>query len=136
FVDGDVEKDSESDGEEAEDEEDIVDQINDTSVINLESLSLVKEGEDNLVEDASKEADQTENKDEGNDTQAEAEAEDDSEEEEEDDPELIKSLTKQRQKAIKAAHGRRRVVTSRNSYKDKGGKSSQNSKLHKQLSSW
>ncbi|KAL9144254.1 hypothetical protein ABFS82_14G285200 [Erythranthe guttata] len=135
FVDGDVEKDSESDGEEAEDEEDTVDQINDTSVVNLESLSLVKEGEDNLVEDASKEADQTENNLEGNDKQAEAE--DDSEEdEEEDDPELLKSLTKQRQKAIKAAHGRRRVVTSRNSYKDKGGKSSQNSKLHKQLSSW
>lgn len=66
----------------------------------------------------------------------------DSEEEEEeqighdDDPELIKRLSKQRQRAIQAARGRRKVITSRNSYKDKGGKSSHNSKIQKQLNSW
>ncbi|KAL1535218.1 non-specific serine/threonine protein kinase [Salvia divinorum] len=65
-------------------------------------------------------------------------ADDNSEKDEEhdDDPELEKRLTKQRQHAIQAARGRRKGTTSRNSYKDKGGKSSHNSKIQKQLSSW
>lgn len=54
-------------------------------------------------------------------------------EEQDDDPELEKRLTKQRQRAIQAARGRRKGITSRNSYKDKGGKSSHNSKIQKQL---
>ena len=58
------------------------------------------------------------------------------EEEQDDDPELEKRLTKQRQRAIQAAGGRRKGITSRNSYKDKGGKSSHNSKIQKQLGSW
>ncbi|GMH08735.1 hypothetical protein Nepgr_010575 [Nepenthes gracilis] len=53
-----------------------------------------------------------------------------------DDAELLKRLSKQRQQAMAAAHGRRRNLTSRNSYKDRGGKSSQNSKIQKQLSGW
>ena len=65
-------------------------------------------------------------------------ADDNSEKEEEhdDDPELEKRLTKQRQRAIQAARGRTKGITSRNSYKDKGGKSSHNSKIQKQLGSW
>lgn len=65
-------------------------------------------------------------------------ADDDSENEEEqiDDPELEKRLSKQRQRAIQAARGRRKGITSRNSYKDKGGRSSHNSKIQKQLGSW
>ncbi|XP_047969052.1 uncharacterized protein LOC125212799 [Salvia hispanica] len=62
-------------------------------------------------------------------------ADDNSEKEEEHDdgPELEKRLTKQRQRAIQAARGRTKGITSRNSYKDKGGKSSHNSKIQKQL---
>lgn len=56
--------------------------------------------------------------------------------EDEDDPELEKRLSKQRQRAIQAARGRRKGITSRNSYKDKGGRSSHNSKIQKQLSIW
>lgn len=62
--------------------------------------------------------------------------EEEEEAESEDDPELEKSLSKQRKKAIQAAHRGKRNFASRNTYKDKGGKSSQNSKVHKQLSGW
>lgn len=58
------------------------------------------------------------------------------EDEDEDDPELVKRLNKQRRRAIQAAHGGRRNLTSRNTYKDKGGRSSHNSKIQKQLSNW
>lgn len=55
---------------------------------------------------------------------------------EEGDAELTKRLGKQRRRAIASAH-RRQNLTSRNSYKDKGGKSSQNSKIQKQqLGGW
>lgn len=80
-----------------------------------------------------------------NDTRVETQAgcdsgsEEEEEEEEEHDSknlELIKSLNKQRKRAIQSARGRRKAITSRNTYKDKGGKSSHNSKIQKQLSSW
>ncbi|XP_043691853.1 serine/threonine-protein kinase rio2-like isoform X1 [Telopea speciosissima] len=54
----------------------------------------------------------------------------------ESDDELMKRLNKQRRRAIAAAHGGRRALASRNSYKDKGGKTSHNSKIQKQLSGW
>lgn len=62
--------------------------------------------------------------------------EDEGESESESDAELEKSLSKQRRKAIQAARRGKRNFASRNTYKDKGGKSSQNSKIHKQLSGW
>ena len=43
FVDGDAEEDPGSDSEETEDEQAIVDQTNDDSIKNFESLSLVRE---------------------------------------------------------------------------------------------
>lgn len=70
------------------------------------------------------------------------EIQDDSDKEEdnqsaiENDAELNKSLNKQRKRAVAAARGGRRSFASRNSYKDKGGKSSQNSRVQKQLCSW
>ncbi|KAL9342817.1 hypothetical protein Peur_063248 [Populus x canadensis] len=70
------------------------------------------------------------------------EIQDDSDKEEdnqsaiENDAELNKSLNKQRKRAVAAARGGRRSFASRNSYKDKGGKSSQNSRIQKQLCSW
>ncbi|KAG0540485.1 hypothetical protein BDA96_03G413200 [Sorghum bicolor] len=54
---------------------------------------------------------------------------------EEDDAELAKQLNKQRKKAIAAAHGRRRPVSSRNAYKDKG-KGTMNSKIQRQACKW
>ncbi|XP_061361997.1 uncharacterized protein LOC133305772 isoform X2 [Gastrolobium bilobum] len=54
----------------------------------------------------------------------------------ENEAELAKSLNKQRQRAIATSHRGRKTFASRNSYKDKGGRSSHNSKIQKQLSSW
>ena len=53
----------------------------------------------------------------------------------EEDAELTKKLNKQRKKAIAAAHGRRRPVSSRNDYKDKG-KGTMNSKIQRQVCKW
>ncbi|XP_011073929.1 serine/threonine-protein kinase rio2-like [Sesamum indicum] len=158
FVDGDAEEDPGSDSEETEDEQAIVDQTNDDIIKNFESLSLVREGEDDLPEgnlenrqyimdqDTSKEHSGKGHKPHKNRLEHENNAGDeaqvkrghDSEEDEQtdDDPELVKRLSKQRQRAIQAARGRRKVITSRNAYKDKGGRSSHNSKIQKQLSSW
>ncbi|PIA48504.1 hypothetical protein AQUCO_01400824v1 [Aquilegia coerulea] len=46
---------------------------------------------------------------------------------------LEKSLNKHRRDAIKRTRGKRRSLSSRNTYKDKGGKSSNNSKVQKQF---
>ncbi|KAJ4958938.1 hypothetical protein NE237_026049 [Protea cynaroides] len=54
----------------------------------------------------------------------------------ESDDALMKSLNKQRRRAIAAAQGGRKAFASRNSYKDKGGKTSQNSKIQKQMRGW
>lgn len=62
--------------------------------------------------------------------------EEDNQNADENDAELMKSLAKQRRRAMAAARRGRKSVASRNSYKDKGGKSSNNSKIQKQLSSW
>lgn len=60
----------------------------------------------------------------------------DESEENENDGELVKRLNKQRRRAIAAVHRGGKTIASRNSYKDKGGRSSHNSKIQKQLSSW
>ncbi|CAO1944136.1 unnamed protein product [Urochloa humidicola] len=62
-------------------------------------------------------------------------SDDDDDDEEEEDAELTKKLNKQRKKAIAAAHGRRRPVSSRNAYKDKG-KGTMNSKIQRQACKW
>ena len=62
--------------------------------------------------------------------------EEDNQKADENDAELMKSLAKQRRYAIAIARKGRKNIASRNSYKDKGGKSSNNSKIQKQLSSW
>lgn len=54
----------------------------------------------------------------------------------EDDPELERRLDKQRQRAIAAAHGKRRSHASRNSSKDKGGKRSHNAKTQMKSLLW
>ncbi|KAJ3708240.1 hypothetical protein LUZ61_011945 [Rhynchospora tenuis] len=60
----------------------------------------------------------------------------DASEDNENDGELAKRLDKERKRAIAAAHGRRKLITSRNSYKDKGRKSSLNSKVQRQALKW
>ncbi|CAL4953338.1 unnamed protein product [Urochloa decumbens] len=59
----------------------------------------------------------------------------DDDDDEEEDAELTKKLNKERKKAIAAAHGRRRPVSSRNAYKDKG-KGTMNSKIQRQACKW
>ncbi|KAL3717285.1 hypothetical protein ACJRO7_008805 [Eucalyptus globulus] len=59
----------------------------------------------------------------------------DESEENANDAELVKRLNKQRRRAIAAVHRGGKTIASRNSYKDKGGRSSHNSKIQKQLSS-
>ncbi|KAK6930468.1 hypothetical protein RJ641_004562 [Dillenia turbinata] len=65
-----------------------------------------------------------------------SEKDEDNEDVNEVDAELSKRLNKQRRRAIAAAHSGRRIISSRNTYKDKGGKSSLNSKIQKQLNKW
>ncbi|KAJ4810390.1 Serine/threonine-protein kinase rio2 [Rhynchospora pubera] len=57
-------------------------------------------------------------------------------EDNENDDELAKRLDKERKRAIAAVRGRRKLITSRNSYKDKGRKSSLNSKVQRQALKW
>ncbi|XP_039053198.1 serine/threonine-protein kinase rio2-like [Hibiscus syriacus] len=59
--------------------------------------------------------------------------EDDEQKGDEYETELVKSLAKQRRRAMAASRKGHKNTTSRNSYKDKGGKSSNNSKIQKQL---
>lgn len=54
----------------------------------------------------------------------------------ESDPVLMKRLNRQRKRAIAVAQGGRKALSSRNSYKDKGGKSSHNSKMQRQACKW
>ncbi|KAH0724350.1 hypothetical protein KY284_000215 [Solanum tuberosum] len=124
LIEGELEKQSDSDDEGTADEEDGED--TNTNVKQLESLHLVKEDVNHQAGDDKHD----DNHQVGDEHDPEEEAES------EDDPELEKSLSKQRRKAIQAAHRGKRNFASRNTYKDKGGKSSQNSKVHRQLSGW
>lgn len=126
LIEGELEKQSDSDDEGTADEEDGED--TNTNVKQLESLHLVKEDVNHQAGD--------DKHDDNHQVGDEHDPEEEEEAESEDDPELEKSLSKQRRKAIQAAHRGKRNFASRNTYKDKGGKSSQNSKVHKQLSGW
>lgn len=126
LIEGELEKQSDSDDEGTADEEDGED--TNTNVKQLESLHLVKEDVNHQAGD--------DKHDDNHQVGDEHDPEEEEEEESEDDPELEKSLSKQRRKAIQAAHRGKRNFASRNTYKDKGGKSSQNSKVHKQLGGW
>lgn len=104
------------------------------------TIKVIQE-EDNRIEQEQSvhEGPQTENggnsEDEGQ-TECGPAAEEDRQVDQEDDLELNKRLNKQRRRAIQAAHGRRKSLTSRNTYKDKGGRSSHNSKIQGQLGGW
>ncbi|KAJ6816413.1 serine/threonine-protein kinase rio2 [Iris pallida] len=65
-----------------------------------------------------------------------AEKDDNGDPSDDDDPLLTKRLSKQRRKAVAAARGGQKSLSSRNSYKDKGGKASQNSKAQREACNW
>ncbi|CAN0891317.1 Serine/threonine-protein kinase RIO2 [Linum grandiflorum] len=157
FIEGEIEADSGTDSEEVEDEEHIS-ETNETSIANLDSLQLEEQGEQNTSEEDG-EKDETREERETTEINAlateinelatetnelatesnELATEDDSEEDEDsqaEDAELAKRLDKHKKRAIAAARGRKTRISARNQYKDKGGKSSQNSKIQKKLSGW
>ncbi|KAL6573404.1 hypothetical protein OROHE_001863 [Orobanche hederae] len=145
FMDKDLEEARGSDCEGSEDEEDNADPVNGASLKNFESLSLgdnllETSNGNNVQEDISNEHSQTGSKPvQSRQIENEDNAVDDTQdgsEDDENDPQLMKSLSKQRQQAIKAARGRRKIITSRNTYKDKGGRSSHNSKIQTQSDIW
>ncbi|XAR63555.1 Non-specific serine/threonine protein kinase [Bertholletia excelsa] len=137
FAEGDLEKDLGSDDEGTSDEDHILDETDECNVKSFDSLCLVERH--GQIVACGKEDDVEKNQqltEAGwrNGTQLQ-EQEEENKDIEEDDPELAKRLNKQRRRAIAAAHRGRKNFASRNSYKDKGGRSSHNSKIQKQLNS-
>lgn len=141
FIEGGIEKDRNSDSEGTEDEEN-ESESNETINRTLDTLRLLEKEEhsSNSVEDGKVDENQQSCETSQNIGSESGEASDKEEESRTldtgDDAELVKRLNKQRRRAIASARGGRRSLASRNSYKDKGGKSSHNSKLKKQLSNW
>ncbi|KAL3507006.1 hypothetical protein ACH5RR_032388 [Cinchona calisaya] len=152
FTGGDLEKDLGSDVEESQDEH----IQKDGHIEVFDSLSLAKV-DDNPVEPGGTSNKDIEIQDEGNsgheeqvdlgtcpeeakqvDHEGDTEAvpKEDRQVDREDDPELTKRLNRQRRQAVQAVHGGRKFFASRNSYKDKGGRSSHNSKIQKQFGNW
>ncbi|KAL0652238.1 hypothetical protein Bca4012_094929 [Brassica carinata] len=128
FIEGGMEKNKDSDeDEESDDEEETVESNEEGNLNEMRSLQLQEE-----VQNSS------------NGVEAEVEVElDDNEKDESSgdeneagrDEELDKKLGKQRRRAMAAARGGRKSQSSRNTYKDKGGRS-QNSKIHTNMSGW
>ncbi|KAL5553598.1 hypothetical protein UlMin_040999 [Ulmus minor] len=130
FIEGGIEKNTGDNDEGTEEEEDDDDEgteddegtkdeagisgINEDNIRGVDSLHLPDQGEAKVKDDA----------------------EDEDEDEDESETKLVKSLNKQRRHAISAARRGRRSVASRNSYKDKGGRSSNSSKIQKSLCKW
>ncbi|XP_059646999.1 serine/threonine-protein kinase rio2 [Cornus florida] len=141
FTEGDLEKDPGSDDEQTTDEGHTSDTINQANIEDIGSLCLLEQheqivncgekgetgGNQQFAEAGQSNASETQN---ASDTEENEQIVD------EDDVELPKRLNKQRRRAIAVAHRGGKTFSSRNSYKDKGGRSSQNSKIQKQLGSW
>ncbi|XP_031403183.1 serine/threonine-protein kinase rio2-like isoform X2 [Punica granatum] len=108
--------------------------VRDTDALHLtEQPEQIQEGERAGKEETGQRVEASSHEPE---TQDGSEEREECEEEDANDVELVKCLNKQRRRAIAAAHGGRKALASRNSYKDKGGRSSHNSKIQKQLSGW
>ncbi|EXB51891.1 Serine/threonine-protein kinase rio2 [Morus notabilis] len=137
FIEGGIEEDA-SDSDEGTEDDISISGTNEEIVEGVDSLHLLDQEQPTL--DCAK-ADKLEDRQQceagpssGPDTQNTIDEDDQSTDE--NDERLVKSLNKQRKHAIAAAHRGRKTVASRNSYKDKGGRSSYNSKIKKQLCSW
>ncbi|XP_010524216.1 PREDICTED: serine/threonine-protein kinase rio2-like isoform X2 [Tarenaya hassleriana] len=123
FIENGLEKGEDSGNEESEDEEEQTSESNEENLSGFNSFQE-KNSNNHVVDDDNHEKGQS----------GGSEDEDESDEEEEG-IELAKRLNKQRRRAMAAVRGGRRN-SSRNSYKDKGGRSSQNSKIQKRLKDW
>lgn len=148
FIEGGLEGDADSGDEEAESSK-----LDETDTNVVEHLHLLDEetlnGDDNAVSRRNQEAcqnDVSENDSDSDNQEAneneisrndssETRDNDGESKDENEDTELNKRLYKQRQRAIASASGGRKTRTSRNTYKDKGRKSSNSSKMHKQMTS-
>ncbi|KAJ0470615.1 putative non-specific serine/threonine protein kinase [Helianthus annuus] len=127
-----------SDDEEIEDDEETEDdedhdssKLNASDIQNFDTLCLLtKDEDDEQSGDIGDVVEDQQNSEEKHEDASEK-VEDD---EQDDNPELEQRLAKQRRRAIQAARAGRKTNASRNSYKDKGGKSSHNSKIQK--SNW
>uniref|UniRef100_I3S596 Serine/threonine-protein kinase RIO2 n=1 Tax=Medicago truncatula TaxID=3880 RepID=I3S596_MEDTR len=130
FIEGEVESDTNSDSEDG----DLVRNLNEADDLNVDSLHLSEQDEGH--ESHGKE----ERFEEGENSGSEKEEASDMEENNDNavgiEAELTKSLSKQRHSAIASARRGRKKLGSRNSHKDKGGRSSQNAKVQMQMSSW
>lgn len=131
-----------ADDEDADDEEIEKDEGHNSSTLNESdvqkfgyqcSLSEDDEQPKACEKSGEKEVDQQDSEGKDHDTSDPVE---DNENEEDDNPELEERLARQRKRAIQAARAGRKTNSSRNAYKDKGGKSSNNSKIQKQMSGW
>ncbi|KAI3508969.1 hypothetical protein L1887_23992 [Cichorium endivia] len=131
-----LEKISGSDDEEIEEDEE---DGSTSDIQNFDSLcSLTKDDEEQKagvsIDQVEEEEDEQHSKEKHHDTSDLVE--DNESLEEEEDGELGERLARQRRRAIQAARaGRKGSHGSRNAYKDKGGKSSHNSKIQKQMTS-
>ncbi|KAH7529479.1 hypothetical protein FEM48_Zijuj05G0188300 [Ziziphus jujuba var. spinosa] len=142
FIEGDIEKNI-SNGDDDGSEDDVhISDLNEENNKGIESLHLQDQVESTLDGDRPVEVKESKQKSEagqgsGPESQdASDKEEDDRAIDDNDDAELTKRLNKQRKHAISAVRGERRALPSRNSYKYKGGRSSNNSKIQKQLCNW
>ncbi|XP_008376870.2 uncharacterized protein [Malus domestica] len=140
FIEGSLDKGASSGDEGAEDGTD-VSVLNEANIEGVDSLHLVDQDQtSNLKQEEEGVEDNLRNCEAGPSSKAECEdvsdKEGDNDTEKENDAELVKRLNKQRRRAMTAARGRRKTLSSRNTYKDKGGRSSTSSKIQHQLSSW
>ncbi|RDX72170.1 Serine/threonine-protein kinase rio2 [Mucuna pruriens] len=128
FIEGEAESDTNSDSEGV----DLVEDLNEADTVDGDSSHLLEqdEGDESQGKEESREACESS----GSEKEDASDNEENNEDAMENEAELVKSLNKQRRRAIAAAHKGRKTVASRNSYKDKGGRSSHNSKIQKQLS--
>ncbi|KAI3767645.1 hypothetical protein L2E82_17954 [Cichorium intybus] len=133
-----LEKIPDSDDEEIEEDEG---DGSTSDIQNFDSLcSLTKDDEEQKagvsIDQVEEEEDEQHSEEKHHDTSDLVEDNESSEEEEEEDGEHGERLARQRRRAIQAARaGRKGTHGSRNAYKDKGGKSSHNSKIQKQMTS-
>ncbi|XP_052200255.1 serine/threonine-protein kinase rio2 [Diospyros lotus] len=119
----------------------ICDATEDSNIKQLDSMSLVDQDEQSGACDEKSNAERNQGDAEAGQsngimTQVASDEEEDEETKHRDEPELAKRLNRQRRRAIAAAHGGGKRFSARNSYKDKGGRSSHSSKIQKQLSIW
>ncbi|PON36850.1 Serine/threonine protein kinase [Parasponia andersonii] len=138
FIEGDIEENT-SDTDEGTADDVCVSVMNERNIEGVDSLQFLDQDERPLdCAEAGELEDGGQHCQAGESSVLDTENTNDEEDEsaDENDAKLVKSLSKQRKHAISTAHRGRRTTTSRNSYKDKGGKSSYNSKIQKQLCNW